>query len=176
MLKKNILYFPLEHNDGWNYEVNKLLPWLYGHTLDIGSGERSIKITDVRVDIDEKLEPDVIASGDKLPLDNETFDSLYAIHAIEHFKDTKATLKEWLRVLRGGGIIGMIVPDRFYTGTQYKHVAVGDQSQFMIHEHEWKKEEFISEMGKLKDLGFEIVDSGVALGNWSFYVILRKNI
>jgi predicted SAM-dependent methyltransferase len=174
--KKPVLYYPLENDDGWNYEVNKLVPWLFGKMVDVGAGGRSIKPTDTRVDIDPALEPDVVASGDKLPFKDGEYDSLYAIHTIEHLKDTRAALKEWLRILSPIGIVALVVPDRFFTGTKYEHRPVGDQSQFMAHLHEWTQKEFLDEIKTYQDLGFEIVDSGEALRDWSFFVILKKNL
>jgi len=175
MAKKEVLHYPLVRDDGWNVEVSRILPWLWGKRVDIGCGGRSIGKDDIRVDLDPELEPDFIASGDKLPFKNDEFNSLYAIHVIEHLQDTRGALKEFLRVLSGVGIIALVVPDRRYTGTEYKHKAEGEQSQFMVHLHEWTKDEFLSEIDTYIDLGFEVLDFGEALPNWSFYVVLKKN-
>jgi SAM-dependent methyltransferase len=49
----------------------------------------------------------------KLPYSDETVDEVYASHVLEHVAraDTIATLQEWVRVLKPGGIIRVAVPD-----------------------------------------------------------------
>ncbi len=42
---------------------------------------------------------------------SRVFDSLIARHNLEHYVDTVAVLQEWMRVLRPGGTLAVIVPD-----------------------------------------------------------------
>ncbi len=58
------------------------------------------------------LTVDVVADGDKLPFPNDSLDYVLTSHVIEHFWDPIAAINEWLRVLRPGGIIFMIVPHK----------------------------------------------------------------
>jgi SAM-dependent methyltransferase len=46
-----------------------------------------------------------------LPFPDESFDVLTAWHVIEHVEDVDATLREWRRVLRPGGVLAMETPD-----------------------------------------------------------------
>jgi len=69
-----IKYYSDEQDPMWKWEVEKLMPWFSGKGVDIGCGERSINKDILRVDIDEKVKPDIIASGDKLPFENEEYD------------------------------------------------------------------------------------------------------
>lgn len=52
--------------------------------------------------------------GEAYPLDfaDETFDLVYSSHVLEHFKrqDTQKVVKEWVRVLKPGGVIRLSVP------------------------------------------------------------------
>ena len=58
----------------------------------------------------EKLAVDIVAPGDYLPfLDNE-LDYVISSHVLEHFFDPIAAIKEWLRVIKPGGYVFMIVP------------------------------------------------------------------
>jgi hypothetical protein len=49
----------------------------------------------------------------KLPYADESVDEVYASHVLEHIAraDTISTLREWIRVLKPGGIIRVAVPD-----------------------------------------------------------------
>ncbi len=55
---------------------------------------------------------DYVDSVFPLPFENETFDLVYSSHVLEHFhrKDTLNVLKEWVRVLKIGGILRISVP------------------------------------------------------------------
>jgi SAM-dependent methyltransferase len=42
----------------------------------------------------------------------ESFDFLVAAHVIEHMRNPLRTLREWLRVLKPGGVLYLVVPDK----------------------------------------------------------------
>lgn len=46
---------------------------------------------------------------------NENYDFLIASHCLEHCANTLKTVKEWLRVLKKGGAIMLVLPDKKYT-------------------------------------------------------------
>jgi SAM-dependent methyltransferase len=50
-----------------------------------------------------------------LPFHDNTLDYVIASHVLEHVANPVAALAEWYRVLRPGGIIYLLVPDRRYT-------------------------------------------------------------
>lgn len=58
------------------------------------------------------LPVDIIAPGDNIPLPDETQDFVISAHVIEHFPDPIKALKEWYRLIRLGGYIFMIVPNK----------------------------------------------------------------
>jgi predicted SAM-dependent methyltransferase len=160
----------------WKWEVESLMPWLSGKGVDIGAGARSISLDIIRVDIDEKVKPDVLASGDELPFKDGEFDYLTSIHSFEHFEDHVKTLKEWLRVIKTGGIIGIVHPDIFYTKKQNPEIDKPrlKANPYNRHCHEHTQESFVKTLHGWIDLPFRILDSGTACANWSFYVILKK--
>jgi SAM-dependent methyltransferase len=43
---------------------------------------------------------DVVAPGDDLPFDNNSYDFVFSSHVIEHFPDPLKALREWVRVSR----------------------------------------------------------------------------
>jgi len=55
---------------------------------------------------------DIVAPGDALPVPDESEDFIISSHVIEHFFDPIKTLGEWLRVVRPGGYIFVIVPHK----------------------------------------------------------------
>jgi predicted SAM-dependent methyltransferase len=69
------------------------------------------------VDIDPKMNPDVLADVLKLPFEDNSVDEIYAGHIIEHLnmKQSEEAIIEWKRVLKVGGIITITIPD-FQTG------------------------------------------------------------
>lgn len=46
---------------------------------------------------------------------NEKYDFLLACHCLEHCANTLKTVKEWVRVIKKGGAILLVLPDRKYT-------------------------------------------------------------
>ena len=61
---------------------------------------------EVRLDIDESVNPDIISSVlDLSAIDSESFDAIFSSHNIEHVyaHEVPIMLREFLRVLKGGG-------------------------------------------------------------------------
>jgi len=55
---------------------------------------------------------DYVESVYPLSFEDETFELIYASHVLEHFhrNETLSVLKEWVRVLKSGGILRISVP------------------------------------------------------------------
>ena len=58
------------------------------------------------------LRVDIVAPGDDLPFKDNTWDFVLASHVIEHFYDPISAIEEWLRVVKPGGFVFMVVPYR----------------------------------------------------------------
>jgi len=174
--KPKVKYYGDTDDPMWQMEAEALFPWISGKGVDIGSGLRTIGPDIVRVDIDKKVKPDVCASGDNLPFKDGEFDFLIAIHAFEHFSEPVKTMKEWLRVIKVGGTIGIVHPDISYTKKQNPEIDNPGlkANPYNKHWHEHTADSFVMMLKGWTDLPFRIVDFGIACAQWSFYVILRK--
>jgi len=172
--KKPRTYYPDPKDDMWNQEVESILPYLTGEGIDIGCGDRSIKKGDVRVDLDPKNIPDEFCSGDELPFEDLRFDYLSSIHSFEHFKDQEKLMREWARVIKKGGIIGIVHPDVNYTGIHRPDGLREGENPFNEHYHEKTLSDFKKWFKKYGDFGLDMIDSGEACPNWSFFIVLRK--
>lgn len=49
-------------------------------------------------------------TGDSLGYPDDTFDRLVAVHVLEHIYQPHLALKEWLRVLKDGGLLSILIP------------------------------------------------------------------
>ena len=52
-------------------------------------------------------------NGKKLPLSDESVDTVYSSHMLEHVHDFRAIIRDWHRVVRPGGFIVCVVPHQF---------------------------------------------------------------
>jgi len=169
-------FYPSDDNPLWNDEVERVLPWMEGKGLDVGAGGRSPLAEMVRVDIDPKNEPDHVAPMEKLPFPDASFDYCYAGHTLEHSKSPTTALKEFVRVVKLGGYILLIVPDREYTATYLTKRQDTGGNPYMTHYFETNLEEFRDFLKDHTNLEYTIIDCGVAGQNWSNYAVLRKQI
>jgi len=48
--------------------------------------------------------------GERLPFANDSFDRLIATHVLEHIVNPHQALDEWVRVVKPGGVISLILP------------------------------------------------------------------
>lgn len=84
---------------------------------DIGAGPISPYMREegevVTFDIREDIRPDVVCDVRYLPVPSETFDIVHSSHTLEHFPWTSVhkVLEEWVRVLKVGGELRLVVPN-----------------------------------------------------------------
>jgi SAM-dependent methyltransferase len=107
--------------------------WLTGQGVEIGAfesptltpkGSRTAYVDRVPAAAHRKVpeyanlnlvDPDIIDDGATLAtIPDETYDYLVASHVFEHIEDPLAALKNWLRVVKPGGRLLIIVPDKRY--------------------------------------------------------------
>lgn len=158
-----------------NPEAKICIPYCIGKGLDIGCGGNKTVPSAIGVDIIKGKgkygnqqsaisQADIITSGDNLYMfkDNE-LDYIVSRHNLEHYVDIIKTLEEWKRVLKKGGKLCLVIPDNRY----------GDTVRLdPTHCHAFTPESLMRILQLVK--GFKIIDEGVAIKQWSFYIILEK--
>lgn len=80
---------------------------------EIGCGDQKVMEDSIGIDIRKTKEVDIIADARKLPFKDNCFDHVYSSHVIEHFshREVKEVLREWVRVLKEGGVFELRCPD-----------------------------------------------------------------
>ncbi len=56
----------------------------------------------------------VVADGDRLPFDDDSFDGVLLNEVLEHVADDALTMREIARVLRPGGVLALFSPNRWF--------------------------------------------------------------
>jgi predicted SAM-dependent methyltransferase len=84
--------------------------------LDLGSGEFPIKLEShqvIKVDVRKSANPDLLCDVRKLPYPDNSIDSIYAGHILEHFsfREVDEILNVWVKILKQGGDLYVKVPN-----------------------------------------------------------------
>ena len=92
-----------------------LAKYCKGKGVDLGCGATKVHKDAIGIDLFQYPNNEVdyvgISADDLWMFKDSELDYIMASHLLEHMLDTKKTLKEWDRVLKRGGILGIIVPD-----------------------------------------------------------------
>ncbi len=105
--------------------------------------------------------PHVMCLGEVLPFKNEVFDFIVSHHSLEHMKDTEKTLREWLRVLKDGGKVAVVMPDKRYG-------PFGDPG----HVSECTPDEFLEILKNIENIKIHEIDT--FRNFFSFNILLEK--
>lgn len=155
---------------------NCLMKIVEGHGIDVGCGDKKISKDTIGVDmvvggkqIGEfggmagESQADIKASGDNLYMfeDNE-LDYVIARHNIEHYANPLRTLREWYRVLREGGKVGITTPD----DTRLSGMRLDP-----THKHSFNRE-CMKDM--LETVGFKVTECGGTSNQWNFFILAEK--
>jgi SAM-dependent methyltransferase len=93
-----------------------LAHYFVGIGLDVGCGQDHLALYGEQFPLLQKVAPyDVIyghQDAQTLPeVSDETFDFVHASHVLEHVPDPAAALATWLRVVKPGGYVVVLIPD-----------------------------------------------------------------
>ncbi len=96
-------------------EINILETYCVGRGANIGCGAVRIG-NSIGVDIRPLYgKVDILADAAKLPWPNNHLDYIVSSHCLEHVdRGPVQVLREWVRCVRPGGVIALIVPDADY--------------------------------------------------------------
>ena len=131
------------------------------------------------------LPVDVVASGDDLPFEDNSYDFCLTSHVIEHFYDPIKALREWRRVVKPGGIFFIVCPhkdrtfdrDRPVTTIQelYDRHSNPTPPPFETERHwsVWDTQSFLNFVSMLDIPVIEYLDVDEKAGN-GFCVVLRN--
>lgn len=160
-----------------NPEAEFMLPIVSGRGIDVGCGGAKTHPDAIGVDIippgdmgtqasqkGRVSQADIAASGDDLHMFGEgELDYIIARHNLEHYVDPLKTLLEWRRVLKPGGVIGLVLPDDDEFDTLRADPT---------HLHVFTKTS-VRNLVSLID-GLQVAAMGISRHKWSFYAILEK--
>ena len=145
--------------------------------LNIGCGGRVIHKSLIQLDFQRDLEElnmnghianSLISDMSELPFKDNTIDGIIALHILEHSEDPVNTLKEWLRVLKPGKKIGIILPNFKYTWS-----ASNDN---YIYGHKWNSEPLIfKELLEKHFPSINIIKFNTLEMKQSFNIIIQKD-
>lgn len=91
--------------------------------LNVGCGDRSVSPYLIPVDISRQpmigghavaTANAILADPNNLPFKEESIDFIIALHVLEHIATPAITLRHWLKLLKPGGGIGLVIPDWRY--------------------------------------------------------------
>ena len=105
---------------------------------DIGCGNSSPFFEEgnpIRMDIREDVKPDIVCDIRKIPEPDCKYDIIYSSNVLEHFSHrlSKEILNEWLRILKMGGEMRLIVPNIEYAARKIIEGEVDDYSLWILY-------------------------------------------
>lgn len=130
------------------------------------------------------LKVDLVAPGDKLPFKDNTWDFVINSHVLQYFYDPIRAVEEWLRVVKQGGYVFMIIPhkDRTFEWNkprtrlteiierhEHSNPIVSDHAHYSV----WTTEDFLEICDYYKWKVVECHDADDKVGN-GFMIILQK--
>ncbi len=173
----NLGHAMMKQDNSLNPEADTLSIICKGKGIDVGCGGNKTCPEAIGVDLtaygDEGIHggqrkivssADIVASGDYLPMfESEELDYVIARHNLEHYQDYVKTLFEWTRVLKPGGLMGIVAPDQRWVDTI---------SLDPTHYHVFTVESLQNIFSLLPSI--EPIHVGVMLPRWSIVALTRK--
>ena len=170
--------FPIK-NSPKDDDLEKIALYSYckGIGIDVGCGSKKTHQNALGIDVipngevgkygSEKRqisEADICASGDNLYMfANGALDYVVARHNLEHYENPMKTLKEWKRVLRKGGTLGVVLPDNAELDT----LKIDPTHKYVFTKESFRK--MLEMVG-----GFKLVKLETCVPKWSFVCVAEK--
>lgn len=120
--------------------------YFVGHGLDIGAGNDSLSQYAEIFPLIETVSDWDVLHGDAQELKqagDEWFDFVHSSHCLEHLDDPCVALTNWIRVVKPGGYLIILVPDEdlYEQGVWPSTMSLGHKKTFTVGKHEsWSPE------------------------------------
>lgn len=155
------------------------LPYLNGNGIDIGCGDDPVRPDCIAIDIPQAGyecyngqgtlgKTNLRAFADDLPFKDHSLDWVYSSHLIEDFDFSywRELIGEWVRVLKPGGTLVILVPD----ATKWAAALAVGQPPNCAHKHEAN----LGELSALAPtLGLDVVTER-HVGDYSILFVAKK--
>lgn len=111
--------------------------------------------------------PHMVIRGDaSLPFERDSFSLVLANHVVEHLAgDVREHLRDWLRVLKPGGVIAIVLPDQAFVD-----VLAIDKD----HKHAWTAGQFLDQVLEALYETAALEEFDTFKNNFSYNAVLRK--
>jgi hypothetical protein len=132
--------------------------------IEVGDGPKKLLASAIGIDVRrQSAQTDLISSGGQWPFRDGELDYVIASNSLGYFPNIQNTLREWRRILKIGGILGITLPDDRIIDTS----TLNPQQR-----QAWTMEllkEYLGQVG-----GFEFVVLQEIVDAWNFGCICRK--
>lgn len=157
----------------WATEALAVRPFCHGMGLDLGCSTRKKYPLAIGIDKDRaggkvaEIVRDV--EKEELPFLDGSLDYITCSHLIEHVEKPVLCMEKWLKKIKKGGYLLLIVPDTNYVP------KMGTPGGDPTHKHDFTPETFKTVVYELEQRnGIDVVSYDTIKNRWSFDVFLRK--
>lgn len=176
----------VRHSSETSKHREDILPFCKGYGMDIGFGGDPIHSAAIRMDMPSPYtntgENPVQLGGDCRNLRwilSDSLDYVYSSHVLEDFDraETEPVLREWLRVIKPGGLIVLLLPDQqryiascLRRGEVWGNGIIGNPHHSIAEFSMQYVMDVAAKIGNTEK--YQSIDS---LGEYSFLLVLKKN-
>ena len=114
-------------------EFNAVIQFCKGLGVDIGCGTNRLDPSVLTIDVYPHKDADMVMNSKVLPFRDNVFDFVFSSHCLEDFEpsEIKAVLTEWLRCVKIGGRLVLLLPDM--EGGRYPKVEDGGNPSHKVN-------------------------------------------
>ena len=148
-----------------------------GITLNIGGPPGEWKKYSLNVDCKLYLQnsgatksPDIWCMGERLCIRSNSISKVYSCHSLEHMLNAKFTMIEWIRVLKPGGLLVIIVPVLEHHKHDHEIKTLGDRAPAEHTTEEFK--EITDDV--IKRTGAELLMFNTRKNNFDIDIVIKK--